>query len=129
TVQPFFMTEHGISVANIYCYIIYYGIIILFLVPAIIHGKRANCHYICWMAPFMIFGYKFGKLLHVPQIKIKSDKAKCSGCGMCTKICPMSVDVKTQLQEGEIKTAECILCGECVHTCKNGVLTYKMCAK
>ena len=125
TVQPFFMTEHGISVANIYCYIIYYGIIVLFLVPAIIHGKRANCHYICWMAPFMIFGYKLGKLLHVPQLKVKADKAKCSGCGMCAKACPMSVDVTTELQGGEIKTAECILCGECVKTCKNSVLCYK----
>ena len=47
TIQPFFMTEHGISISDIYGYIIYYGIVILFLIPALIHGKRANCHYIC----------------------------------------------------------------------------------
>ena len=37
TIQPFFMTDHGISISNIYSYVIYYGIVILFLIPAIIH--------------------------------------------------------------------------------------------
>lgn len=86
TVQPFFMTERGISVSNIYCYIIYYGIVILFLIPAIVHGKRANCHYICWMA----------------------------------------LDVPALARRGEINSAECILCGECVAACKTGALQYKI---
>lgn len=36
TIQPFFMPEHGISISDIYGYIIYYGIVILFLIPALI---------------------------------------------------------------------------------------------
>lgn len=125
TIQPFFMTDHGISVSNIYCYIIYYGIVLLFLIPAIVHGKRANCHYICWMAPFMILGYKFGRLIHLPQLKIKAKTENCAACGMCRKVCPMSVDIKAQVQQGEIKTAECIKCGACIGECKNNVLNYK----
>ena len=126
TIQPFFMTEHGISISNIYSYVIYYGIVILFLIPALIHGKRANCHYICWMAPFMIFGYKVGRLLHLPQLKIKSKKENCISCKKCEKVCPMSLNVTELLHKGEIKSAECILCGECVKTCPKEVLKYNI---
>ncbi len=129
TIQPFFMTEHGISISDIYGYVIYYGIVILFLIPALIHGKRANCHYICWMAPFMILGYKFGQLLHLPQLKIKTEKKKCTGCGKCEKSCPMSVDIRAAVSSSEVKTAECILCGECTKACNNGVLSYKLTRK
>ena len=134
TIQPFFMTEHGISIANIYSYVIYYGIVLLFLIPAVVHGKRANCHYICWMAPFMIMGYEFGRLLHLPQLKIKTQRESCIGCGACNKVCPMSVDVKKLVadggsgnsQLGELRTAECILCGECISACPKKVLNYKI---
>jgi len=120
------MTVHGISISDIYGYIIYYGIVILFLVPAIIHGKRADCHYICWMAPFMILGYKFGRLLHLPQVKIKADKDNCISCGKCRKVCPMSLDVSLQIKTGEIKNAECILCGACVNACTKNILKYQI---
>lgn len=126
SIQPFFMTDHGISISNIYSYVIYYGIVILFLIPAIVHGKRANCHYICWMAPFMILGYRFGKLLHLPQLKINTKKENCISCKKCEKVCPMSIKISEQIKNGEIKTAECILCGECINTCKNEVLNYKI---
>ena len=129
TIQPFFMTDHGISISNIYSYVIYYGIVILFLIPAIIHGKRANCHYICWMAPFMIMGYKAGRLLHLPQLKIKTMRDSCIACGACNKICPMSLDVKKLVADekrDELRTSECILCGECISTCPKKVLFYKI---
>lgn len=129
TIQPFFKTEHGISISNIYCYTIYYGIIFLFLIPAIVHGKRASCHYICWMAPFMILGYKLGSALHLPQLKIKIQKDNCIECAKCNKICKMSVDVKSFVlsdKTNDIHTAECILCGECVLSCPKNVLSYKI---
>ncbi len=129
TIQPFFMTDHGISISDIYSYVIYYGIVILFLIPAIIHGKRANCHYICWMAPFMIMGYKFGRLIHLPQLKIKAQRDSCISCGACSKVCPMSVDVKNIVSTGkynELRTAECILCGECISACPKNILKYKI---
>ena len=49
---------------------------------------------VLWMAPFMILGYKFGRLIHLPQLKIKSKASDCAGCGKCNAVCPMSVDVK-----------------------------------
>lgn len=125
-IDPFYMTDHGISISNIYGYVIYYGIIFIFLIPAIIWGKRANCHYICWMAPFMVFGQKFGALLRLPQLKIKADIANCTNCGKCNKNCPMSLDVKQIAQSGTIRSSECINCGECIAVCSNKVLKYKI---
>jgi (E)-4-hydroxy-3-methylbut-2-enyl-diphosphate synthase len=57
------------------------------------------------MAPFMISGYKLGRILHLPQMKIKSEKSKCTGCGMCEKKCPMSLSIKSLMESGEIKSA------------------------
>ena len=126
TIQPFFMTDHGISMANIYSFVIYYGIVILFLIPAIIHGKRANCHYICWMAPFMIFGYKFGRTLRLPQLKLKAKSQNCAGCKKCDKACPMSLAVSEMAKAGELKSAECVLCGACAAACSNNVIEFRM---
>ena len=127
TVQPFFMTEHGISISNIYSYVIYYGIVILFLIPALIHGKRANCHYICWMAPFMVIGSTVGRWLHLPQLHVAADRDQCMSCGKCSRACPMGLDVKQMVSEGtNSRNTECIQCGACVDECPKKVLKYRM---
>ena len=90
------------------------------------NGKRANCHYICWMAPFMILGYKAGRFLHLPQLKIRIAAEDCVSCGKCAKVCPMSLEVPQLVKAGEIQSAECILCGECINACGKKVLEYKL---
>lgn len=126
TINPFYLTNHGISVSNIYCYIIYYGVIILVFVPAVLFGKRIFCHYFCWMAPFMVIGTKVGKLLHIPQLHIKAEQDKCISCKQCNKKCPMSLDVEKMVSNGDCNNAECILCGECVDVCPKKVLSYSI---
>ncbi|WP_035773017.1 4Fe-4S binding protein [Butyrivibrio sp. VCD2006] len=126
TINPFYMTDHGISVSQIYSYIIYYGVILLLVLPALIHGKRAACHYICWMAPFMVIGSSVGRFLHIPQLHIEADKDKCINCGRCSKACPMGLDVKKMVAEGvNSKCTECTLCGACVDECAKDVLKYR----
>ena len=39
TIQFFYMTDHGISIAQIYNYVIYYGVIMILVFPALFHGK------------------------------------------------------------------------------------------
>ena len=127
TINPFYMTDHGISIADIYNYVIYYGVILLLVVPPLIHGKRATCHYFCWMAPFMVIGSSLGRLLHIPQLHIEADRKKCISCGLCSKACPMGLDVKRMVSEGTgSKCTECIQCGACVDECPKKVLKYKM---
>ena len=126
-VDFFFETENGISVSDIQSYIIYYGIIFLIFIPAILFGKRVFCHYFCWMAPFMILGTKLRKVLHLPGIHIKiSDKDECISCGRCSKVCPMGVDVISETRNKIIGNPECIQCGACIDNCPKNVLTYGM---
>ncbi len=124
TVNFFYMTDHGISISNIYLFIIYYGILILILVPAVVFGKRAFCHYLCWMAPFMVLGSSLGNLLHLKVLRLEAKKDVCNNCHNCDKNCPMGIEVSKKVQLGEMEDTECILCGECVDRCPKKVITY-----
>ena len=127
TVDFFYMTDHGISVASIYNYVVYYGVILLLVLPALIHGRRGACHYVCWMAPFMVVGGSIGRLLHLPQFHIEARRQDCISCGRCGKVCPMGLDVRAMVQSGtNAVCTECIQCGECVDECPKKVLSYHM---
>lgn len=127
TIDPFYMTDHGISVSSIYNYVIYYGVILILVLPALIHGRRASCHYLCWMAPFMVIGNTLGRWLHLPQLHVEADKDACISCGQCNKSCPMGLDVKSMTSEGiNEKCTECIQCGACIDACPKDVLKYKL---
>lgn len=120
----FFETENGISVSSIQSYIIYYGIICLIFIPSILFGKRAFCHYLCWMAPFMILGIKLRRFLHLPGIHIRAGKGEgCVLCGKCDRVCPMGIDVMSEAKHGVISNQECIQCGTCIDNCPKNVLT------
>ncbi len=125
SVDPFYMTEHGISISEIGGYIIYYGIICLVLIPCVIGGKRTFCRRFCWMAPFMITGSKIRRKAHLPGLHIGA-KEGCIGCGKCNKVCPMGIDVKNAATSGSIDSAECILCGACADGCPKNILKYEM---
>lgn len=121
----FFETENGISVSSVQSYIIYYGIICLIFIPSILFGKRVFCHYLCWMAPFMILGIKFRRILHLPGIHIKADeKGNCISCGKCNNVCPMGIDVMGEIKLEKIINQECIQCGACIDNCPKRVLNF-----
>ncbi|MBR0600361.1 4Fe-4S binding protein [Sinanaerobacter chloroacetimidivorans] len=122
-VEYFFAMDHGISVSNIYAYIIYYGVLLLFLLLSLIFGKRATCHYICWMSPFMIIGRKISNWINLPSIRLKSKKENCVQCGSCRKACPMSLEVNKMVTEKNMENSECILCGKCADVCPKNVIT------
>ena len=126
SVNFFYMTDHGISIANIYAYIIYYGIILLIVIPALVGGKRTFCHYFCWMAPFMVIGSKLGQILHIKQLRLTPEKGKCINCHACDKACPMSLKVNEMVLEEKMDHTECILCGACIDTCPKKAICYQM---
>ncbi len=125
TVDFFYGTDHGISVANIYGYIIYYGIVFLIFIPSVVFGKRIFCHYFCWMAPFMVLGRKFGSLLKIKSLRLDANKDACVNCHVCDKNCPMSLNVADKVQTEAMDDRECILCGACVDHCPKKAIVYK----
>lgn len=125
SVDILYMTDHGVSVTAIQNYVIYYAVILLLLLPSLIHGKRAACHYICWMAPFMIIGEKVGQKLHIPQIHVTADNGKCISCNKCDSVCPMGLSVQKMVNENNhCQCPDCIMCGACVDNCPKNVLSY-----
>lgn len=124
TIDFFYMTDHGISIAQIYNYVIYYGVIFLVLIPSVLFGKRVFCHYFCWMAPFMVIGTKIRNLLHLPGIHIVSEQKKCISCKICNQNCPMGLNVAEFVKDNRDFGAECIQCGACVDHCPKQALAY-----
>jgi polyferredoxin len=121
-----YQTKYGISISEPDAYFIYYIVVALFVILSFAAGRRAGCHYICWMSPFMIIGTKIKNKLKYPSLHLESDKSNCTNCKLCTKKCPMSLDVNVMVQKGSMENAECILCGECVDTCPKGALRYEL---
>jgi polyferredoxin len=107
-----------------YRYYIYFGVIFLIAALHMFVGKRAFCHCVCWMAPFMIIGTKMSDWLKLPRLRLKPNQESCNGCNLCSKKCPMSLDVKTMVETANMQNAECILCGECIDICPKESITY-----
>jgi len=119
-----FLTESGISVDRPTAYILYYTVVGGITLLALTLGKRAFCRYICWMAPFMIIGTKIKNKLKWPSLHLEADKQKCTKCKTCERECTMSLEPWKMVENDSMTDAECILCGNCIDTCPNGVIKY-----
>jgi ferredoxin-type protein NapH len=127
-------TQGGISVAGtpdrpiFIAYIIYYLVISLFVSLAAFVGRRAGCHTICWMAPFMMTGRWIRNRFGWSSLRLIADPSSCADCRKCTSNCPMSLDVNGMVQLGKMENTECILCGTCVDNCAKKVIRYSFSA-
>ena len=117
-----YMTWHGISVAT------WEGLIAFALVTLVIAGltplvgRRGFCHTLCWMAPFMVLGRAVANLARLPALRLRARQDKCVGCGACTRVCPMSLDVQRMVESGNLEQRDCILCARCADRCPKGVI-------
>jgi len=123
-VNPLHLIETGISVSEPAAYILYFTIVGLFVILSFTAGKRAFCHYICWMAPFMVIGVKIRNLFKWASLHLEVVGDKCKQCKICEKSCPMSLKVSKMVQSGSMENTECILCGICVDNCPEGAIKY-----
>jgi len=121
-VDPLFQTEGGISVSEPSRYVVYFAVLALFVGLAIAFGRRAGCHTVCWMAPFMILGRSVRNRLGLPALQLVTTPETCSRCRTCTINCPMSLPVDELVQTGRIEHPECILCTTCADGCRKGTI-------
>jgi ferredoxin-type protein NapH len=126
TVDPFFMTYYGISVHDPASYIVYFGFVALIAGLAFWPGRRGFCHYVCWMAPFIIIGVKLQRMGGWPALHLEARPDECAQCGTCAGNCPMSLDVPALVAKGDMHHTECILCGTCADNCDKKVIRFKM---
>jgi polyferredoxin len=124
-IDPLHLTERVVSIDEPARYIVYYMVLLIFFILTIAVGRRGACHTICWMSPFLTAGMWLGRKLHLPQMRIRADADTCIDCRLCNKKCPMSIDVNEQVKGGSVRSLDCILCGECVDVCPEGVLSYR----
>jgi len=123
-VDFFHLTERGVSVDEPQKYFIYYIVVGVFLALSVFLGRRAGCHTICWMAPFMILGRKLRNLVGWPALRLRAEADRCINCKKCTQNCTMSLDVNSLVQAGAMEHSECVLCGACVDVCPKDVIHY-----
>jgi ferredoxin-type protein NapH len=124
SIQPFYQLEGGVTLKQDFWAFIYYVVVGIFLLLAVLVGRRAGCHTICWMAPFMILGRKLRNLLPWPSLRLQAAPDKCTHCLTCTTGCPMSLDVSGMVAKSRMENDECILCGTCVDNCKQSAIRY-----
>jgi polyferredoxin len=119
-----YFTHDGISVIDTLGYAVYYGVVGITVIMSFTLGRRAACHYLCWMAPFMVLGNKIGAWLNLSLIKLLPNQERCISCTKCSKECPMSLQVHDMVQKGDMHNSECILCARCVDVCPNKAIVY-----
>lgn len=90
-------------------------IFILMLVLSLFYD-RLFCKYLCPMGAFLAI------LNKISFFRIKRDKSTCINCALCSKICPVNIDVA---KLDSVKSAECINCMECVTVCPTKKNTLK----
>ena len=123
-VNFFHLTENVVSVDDPWKYITYYLVVLIFIGLAIFAGRRAGCHSICWMAPFMIIGRWLRNRFGWTSLRLVANAEACSDCKLCSKNCPMSLDVNAMVQIEQMEDLECILCGTCVDNCSKSAIRY-----
>jgi len=123
-VAPLYQIEGGLTVTQPYWYVIYYIVVAVFVGLALLFGRRASCHTICWMAPFMLIGRWIRNRVNWPALRLVAEAAKCTNCQICTRDCPMSLDVNAMVNRAGMEDGECILCGSCVDACPAKAIHY-----
>jgi len=91
-------------------------------------GTRIWCRYGCPLAKFMKFSGKFSG----SQFQVRAN-GKCTGINLCTKACPMGIDVASYAHKDKkpifgsfgLSTTECIGCGGCIDVCPTKALSFE----
>ncbi len=113
------------ATSNIRYFLPYIPVVVFIFLFIFLFGRRGFCHRGCWIYPIIAFSSKIGTFIHTPSLYVAIQNSnKCSNCKVCTKICPMSIDVINHVQTNTKLPNNCIQCGLCIDNCSKGVLAF-----
>jgi len=93
-------------------------LVLLIVVAASFFVERPWCRYACPL------GAASGLVGWLSPVYLKREDSLCKGCALCSKSCPMELDVRNPVT---IKSPDCIGCLECVEACpRRGALEVKV---
>jgi polyferredoxin len=91
-------------------------ILVVVLIGSMLYD-RFFCKYLCPM------GAVYGIISKISPSKIVRNEDACVSCGLCSKSCPMNINVANT---HKVTSSECISCQNCILSCpKKGALEYK----
>jgi polyferredoxin len=123
-VSPLFGIEGGVSLGSRTSYVMFFTAMGGMVALSLLAGRRPFCRYGCLLAPFMIAGKCTSRAVGSPRLRLAADGERCIHCMLCTKNCPMSIDVHAMVQGNAMESPECISCGACVDSCPKDVLSF-----
>ena len=96
------------------------GFILLLIIISSLFIERVFCRYLCPL------GGVFTLISKLRLFHIKKDLNKCIDCNLCSKKCPMNIDVNKETSEyNKVKSSECIDCFKCINSCPVNALYTK----
>jgi polyferredoxin len=112
-VEPWGGQQTGISILIT---LVLYGPVLM-----CVFGRRAWCRHLCPIGALL----KVFSLVSSGKIRLKSDD--CLGCGKCTRVCDMEIDVSGELERyGEVRSTNCNVCLVCIDECPRDAIAYTL---
>lgn len=108
---PLVLLNPSLRMALGWRYIWKVALLVMFLVLSVFY-YRPFCKYICPL------GLIYGLFNQVSFYRFKVDREKCTGCGMCQKVCGMDIKVWENPN-----SSDCIRCGDCKAACPKEAIT------
>jgi len=90
------------------------GVIVFVILVLHLFTRRFYCRYFCPLGGLLAF------LGQKRRLKVRLKSRKCTGCGICEKVCPLGLPVN----RGGSYSPYCWNCGECVDFCPTGALGF-----
>ena len=112
-VEPWGGQQTGISILIT---LVVYGPVLIY-----VFGRRAWCRHLCPIGALL----KIFSIVRPFRVRLKSED--CIGCGKCTRVCDMEIDVTGELERyGEVRSTNCNVCFKCIDECPSNATDFTL---